>query len=337
MDMEPSCSCDAELDDDTIGRALSSPLFIQEREEPVNMRLAYHFHRESCQLSFSPVRGDPYTNQVQISHTNGNQVATWKMIQSGFSLEDKEQILTEVRTGIVKHEFQTHSDRRNIFLTQKKQKHNRRSPSIKTILPRIVRMAFPHQCDTTCPDRWVQPMTHRKTLHMLSQASVSISAPMQRRPRAPEGWVLPVPWPVPITRRSLRLPHSFGPLSRWQQPQICTVFHSRAPGEFSPCRVWPGQHSAVYFCSSWLCWAPLKQGRSCAKTSMRLSSSAWTPRFMSLKNALYFTRAPASRQNRANMRSVGVASSELDQIECTCLDVVRVRQEVHCTRCKQPP
>ena len=40
-------------------------------------------------------------------------------------------------------------------------------------------MAFPRQCDTTCPDRWVQPMTHRKTLHMLSQASVSISAPMQ--------------------------------------------------------------------------------------------------------------------------------------------------------------
>ena len=40
---------------------------------------------------------------------------------------------------------------------------------------------------------------------------------------------------------------------------------------------------------------------------MRLSSSARTPRFMSLKNALYLTRAPASRQIRANMRSVGAA------------------------------
>ena len=29
---EPSYLCDAELDDETIGKALSSPLFIQERE-----------------------------------------------------------------------------------------------------------------------------------------------------------------------------------------------------------------------------------------------------------------------------------------------------------------
>ena len=38
VDTEPSYSCDAELDDDTIGRALSSPLFIQEREEPADRR-----------------------------------------------------------------------------------------------------------------------------------------------------------------------------------------------------------------------------------------------------------------------------------------------------------
>ena len=30
IDTEPSYSCDAELDDETIGKALSSPLFIQE-------------------------------------------------------------------------------------------------------------------------------------------------------------------------------------------------------------------------------------------------------------------------------------------------------------------
>ena len=38
IDAEPSYSCDAELDDETIGKALSSPLFIQEREEPANLR-----------------------------------------------------------------------------------------------------------------------------------------------------------------------------------------------------------------------------------------------------------------------------------------------------------
>ena len=44
---EPSYSCDAELDDEIIGKALSSQLFIQEREEPANLRQAYHSHEES--------------------------------------------------------------------------------------------------------------------------------------------------------------------------------------------------------------------------------------------------------------------------------------------------
>ena len=35
---EPSYSCNAELDDELIGKAPSSPLFIQEREEPANLR-----------------------------------------------------------------------------------------------------------------------------------------------------------------------------------------------------------------------------------------------------------------------------------------------------------
>ena len=47
IDTEPSYSCDAELDDETIGKALSSPLFIQEREEPADRRQAYHSYEES--------------------------------------------------------------------------------------------------------------------------------------------------------------------------------------------------------------------------------------------------------------------------------------------------
>ena len=47
IDTEPSYSCDAELDGEIIGKAISSPLFIQEREEPANMRQAYHSHEES--------------------------------------------------------------------------------------------------------------------------------------------------------------------------------------------------------------------------------------------------------------------------------------------------
>ena len=47
IDTEPSYLCDVELDDETIGKALSSPLFIQEREEPADRRQAYHSHEES--------------------------------------------------------------------------------------------------------------------------------------------------------------------------------------------------------------------------------------------------------------------------------------------------
>ena len=43
---EPSYSFDAALDDEIIGKALSWPLFIQEREEPANLRQAYHSHEE---------------------------------------------------------------------------------------------------------------------------------------------------------------------------------------------------------------------------------------------------------------------------------------------------
>ena len=43
-DTEPSYSCDAELDDELIGKALSSPLFIQ---KPANLRQVYPSHEES--------------------------------------------------------------------------------------------------------------------------------------------------------------------------------------------------------------------------------------------------------------------------------------------------
>ena len=47
IDTEPSYSCDAELDDEIIGKALSSPLFTQEQEELANLRQTCHSHEES--------------------------------------------------------------------------------------------------------------------------------------------------------------------------------------------------------------------------------------------------------------------------------------------------
>ena len=47
IDTEPSYSCGAELYDELIRKAPSSPLFTQEREEPTNLRQTYHYHEES--------------------------------------------------------------------------------------------------------------------------------------------------------------------------------------------------------------------------------------------------------------------------------------------------
>ena len=70
----------------------------------------------SCQLSrfsHTQVRRDPCANLVRLK--NGNQVATWKTTESGFSWKDKkEEILAEVRTEIQMHELQAESDKRSI-------------------------------------------------------------------------------------------------------------------------------------------------------------------------------------------------------------------------------
>ena len=85
IDTEPSYSCDAELDDELIGKALSSPLFIQERAEDKLITLVKKVCCQFSPFSRAQVRGDPYTNQVQICLKRGSQVATWKTSESGFS------------------------------------------------------------------------------------------------------------------------------------------------------------------------------------------------------------------------------------------------------------
>ena len=117
IDTEPSYSCDAELDDEIIGKALSSPLFIQEREEPANLRQACHSHEESL-----------LPTQSFFAHTSTGraekELSSCQKRKSSRQMENesirillarqKEQILAEVRTEIHKHEVQADSDRRSI-------------------------------------------------------------------------------------------------------------------------------------------------------------------------------------------------------------------------------
>ena len=106
IDTEPSYLCDADLDDETIGRALSSPLFIQEREEPANRRQAYHSHEESLLpaqslFSHTQVRRDPYTNLVRAKKRKSSRDSENERIRILLELL-KEQILADFRAEIHK-------------------------------------------------------------------------------------------------------------------------------------------------------------------------------------------------------------------------------------------
>ena len=116
-DTEPSYSCDAELDDETIGKALSSPLFIQERKEPANRRQAYHSHEESLLPAQSFVAHTSTGRPVCELSSHQKRKSSREMENERIRIlleRQKEQILAEVRSEIQKHEFQADSDRRSI-------------------------------------------------------------------------------------------------------------------------------------------------------------------------------------------------------------------------------
>ena len=116
-DTEPSYSCDAELDDEIFGKALSSPLFIQEREETATPRQAYHSHEESLLPAQSFFTRTSTGRPVY-------ELSSCQKRKSSRDLEDEririlldrqiEQIVAEIRTDIQKHEFQAESDKRSI-------------------------------------------------------------------------------------------------------------------------------------------------------------------------------------------------------------------------------
>ena len=100
----PSYLFDTELDEETIGRALSSPLFIQEREELADRRQAYHSFEESL-LPAQSVRPVQQRKLGRDSENERIRILLERQI---------EQILADSRTEIQKHEFQADSDRRSV-------------------------------------------------------------------------------------------------------------------------------------------------------------------------------------------------------------------------------
>ena len=120
-DTRPSYLHDAEISDDTIGRALSSPLLTQEREEPAGRRQAYHSLEESLlpsqSLSVSQVRTcRPVHELSSLSLTvreNPSRDSENEKIRILLERQE-EQILADCGAEIQKHEFQADDDRRSV-------------------------------------------------------------------------------------------------------------------------------------------------------------------------------------------------------------------------------
>ena len=120
-DSRPSYLHDSEISDDTVGRALSLPLFTQEREEPAGRRQAYHSPEESLLLSQSLSVGHVRTERLVNEcgslglSVRENPCRDSENEQIRILLErQKEQILADCGAEIQKHEFQADYDRRSI-------------------------------------------------------------------------------------------------------------------------------------------------------------------------------------------------------------------------------
>ena len=111
-DSRPSNLHDWEISDYTTGRALSSPLFTQEREDPASRGQAYRSPGESLLSSQSLSVGHVRTvrpvdeSGSLISNVRENPCRDSENEQIRILLErQKEQILADFRTEIQKHEF----------------------------------------------------------------------------------------------------------------------------------------------------------------------------------------------------------------------------------------
>ena len=115
-------SCAKKKNDYTIGRALSSPLFTQERDDPASLRQAYHSPDESLSSSQSSSVSHDRTGRPvvkpfdsQVPNVTEIPIHSSENEQTRILLErQKEQILADCRAEIQKHEFQADNDIRSI-------------------------------------------------------------------------------------------------------------------------------------------------------------------------------------------------------------------------------
>ena len=117
IDTEPSYSCDAELDDDLIGKALSSPLFTHERENQRTWDKLITSHEESllpAQSLFTRTSAERPVYEPSSDLSQKRKSSRDSENERILLERQKEQILAKVISEIQKHELQADSDRRSV-------------------------------------------------------------------------------------------------------------------------------------------------------------------------------------------------------------------------------
>ena len=119
-DTRPSYLHDSEISDNTIGRALSSPLFTQERQDPASRRQAYHSPEESLlpsqSLSVSHVRTVRFVNELSSLSFSVRENPSRDSENEHIRIlleRQKEQILADCRAEIQKDEIQADCGRKS--------------------------------------------------------------------------------------------------------------------------------------------------------------------------------------------------------------------------------
>ena len=113
---------DVEYDDATIGQALSSPLFTQEREDDACRRRAYHSQEEGLSSSLSSSVSHDRTGRPVVKPFDSQSSSVREILSHSSESEQirillerqTEQILADCQAEIRKHEFQADYDRRSI-------------------------------------------------------------------------------------------------------------------------------------------------------------------------------------------------------------------------------
>ena len=100
---------DFDYDDVTIGIALSSPLFTQEREDNASRRRAYHSQDEGLSSCLSSSVSHDRTVRPVVVPIDSQESERIRILLE----RQREQILADCQAEIRKHEFQAEYDRRS--------------------------------------------------------------------------------------------------------------------------------------------------------------------------------------------------------------------------------